>query len=62
MRKAVYIDAVASKFIGYVEVEHEADFNAKANDLWESLGYDHPTLNCHNDFDLSDWEVSENEL
>jgi|TARA_R110000850_G_scaffold271705_1_gene406211 hypothetical protein len=55
----VHIQTSASTVIGEVECDSLADFNVKAEELWESKGYDYPSTNIHNDFDLCDWELSE---
>lgn len=54
----VYIEAHASNFIGEVEFDSIEEFNEKANKLWEEQGYDAPSTNITNDFDLGDWDLS----
>lgn len=55
----VHIQTVASKHIGTVEFDTIEEFYDKADKLWESRGWDSPSLNCHNDFDLGgDWELN----
>ena len=55
----VTIIATASHTIGEVEVDSIEEFKEKAEELWEELGFDHPTVNISNDFDLGDWEMNE---
>lgn len=55
----VYIIASATKHIGDVELEEGTveEYEEKAGLLWEEKGFDHPTLNVHNDFDMGDWDI-----
>lgn len=53
------ISTVANKSIGEVEFDTLEEFRSKAEQLWEAQGYDYPTTNITNDFDLNDWELSE---
>ena len=55
----VSIQTIASKIIGFVECDNIDEFNELAEKLWEEKGYEHPTINCSNDFDLNDWDISE---
>jgi len=58
----VYIIAIASKYIGRVEVETEKEFLDKANELWEQQGCEAPDINISNRFDLSDWDIDESDV
>ncbi len=55
----VYIQTTASTVIGEVECDSLADFHVKAEALWKSKDYDHPSTNIHNGFDLNDWDLGE---
>jgi len=54
----VYIKTYGFTCIGSVLAKNEEDFEKKADDLWESQGYDSPTL-CHQcaTLELSDFEI-----
>jgi hypothetical protein len=58
-RIPVGIQAVASTGIGVVECDSLEEFNEKADELWKSQDYDAPSINCTNDFDLNDWDITE---
>lgn len=55
----VYIESIASKYIGEVELETNdpEEYQEKATALWESQDFDYPILNVHNHFDMGEWEV-----
>ena len=53
----VSIVTTASHSIGVVECNSLEEFNQKAEELWEKLGYDSPNTNASNDFDLADWDI-----
>ena len=55
----VEIHSYASKNIGFIECNTIDEFKEKAEELWESQNYDYPSINISNDFDLSDWDMSE---
>jgi len=56
----VYIITTASAWIGKVEIEKPEDFEEAAQKLWESKGWEAPTLCCQcGDVDLGDFEVDE---
>lgn len=59
MKIPVYITTSVSHSIGKVECETTEEYNEKAQDLWESQEFDSPTTNCHNDFDIGEWEIEE---
>lgn len=61
----VGIQTIASTTLGEVEFNTIEEYYEKAEELWESLGYNHPDVNVSNDFDLGDWDISkigENDL
>ena len=58
-RIPVVIETIASKYIGTIECESLKEYKEKAEDLWEALDYEYPTTNVSNNFDLSDWDISE---
>tara|TARA_R110000737_G_scaffold296532_3_gene303133 strand:- start:877 stop:1107 length:231 start_codon:yes stop_codon:yes gene_type:complete len=53
----VGIQTVASISIGEVEFDTIEEYYEKAEDLWESQGYNNPNTNISNDFDLGDWDI-----
>lgn len=56
----VYINAEVSKCIGEVEGDTLEEINEAAEELWRSQGYEAPTTNIHNDFEIAgDWDVTE---
>jgi len=55
----VSIETIACKTIGVIECDTLEEFNKKADDLWESQGWDSPSTNISNNFELNDWEISE---
>ncbi len=62
MKVPVYIITTSSKCIGEVDVESKKEFFDAAEELWKSQGYDAPTINISNDFDLGDWDIDETDL
>jgi len=54
----VYIETTASNYIGEVEFDSVEEYREKAEKLWEAQGYDYPTTNISNNFDLGDWELN----
>jgi hypothetical protein len=55
----VSIETTASKTIGTIKCDTLKEFKEKAEKLWEGQDHDYPTANITNDFDLSDWDLSE---
>lgn len=55
----VEIHAYASYCIGSIECDSLEEFKEKSEELWESQENDAPDINSLNNFDLSDWEISE---
>jgi hypothetical protein len=55
----VVISTIASKTIGWVECDTITEFNEKASEMWESKGYEAPTVYACNDFDHGDWDIDE---
>ena len=53
----VSIITCASHTIGMVKCDTIEEFNEKAEALWESQGWDAPTTNITNKFDLNDWAI-----
>ena len=59
----VYIQTVAYKHIGDVEIELPGEFDDAAYELWKSMGFDYPRVNVSNDFELNDeWELPEEDV
>jgi hypothetical protein len=54
----VSIETTASTSIGGVECDSIEEFQEEAEKLWEDQGWGAPSTNCHNGFDLNDWEIS----
>lgn len=59
MKVQIYIETTATKHIGEIEIDSWDEYYDKAEELWEKSGYDSPTLNYYNDFDISDWDICE---
>jgi hypothetical protein len=59
MECPVYLYTAASHYIGTVEASSKEEYLKKAEALWESQSWDHPTTNCHNEFDLGDWDIDQ---
>jgi len=57
----VDIWASASTHVGMVECDSIEEYWKKAEELWKSKGYDHPSTNSSNNFDLGDWDICEME-
>ncbi|TVO75105.1 hypothetical protein [Sedimenticola selenatireducens] len=55
----VSIQTVATHVIGEIECDSAEEFKIKAHDLWAEKGWNYPTANIHNDFDLHDWDITE---
>lgn len=53
----VHIMTHATYVIGEVECDSFEEYLEKAEALWDSEECDSPTTNCHNDFDLGDWDL-----
>lgn len=59
-RVPVSIEAFASKVIGHVECDSVEEFHQKAEELWESQGWESPATNITNDFEIDgEWEIPE---
>ncbi len=60
----VYIQTVASSYIGNVEIEHESEFFEAADKLWEEKQYESPTVchQCGDEIELGDFEIAEDTL
>ena len=54
----VTITTTAEHVIGEVECDSLEDYAYKAEKLWEEQEWASPSTNCHNEFDLNDWEIS----
>tara|TARA_R110000744_G_scaffold162525_1_gene279172 strand:+ start:2149 stop:2379 length:231 start_codon:yes stop_codon:yes gene_type:complete len=58
-RTWVGIQTVASASIGEIEFDTIEEYYEKAYALWDSQDCNSPSVNISNDFDLSDWDLSE---
>lgn len=55
----VSLQTCASHTIGTIECDTLDEFKEKAEKLWESQGYDSPSVNISNNFELGEWDLSE---
>lgn len=55
----VTIQTCATKTIGVVECDTIQEYREKAEAMWEEQGYDYPSTNISNDFEIHDWDLSE---
>lgn len=60
---AVYITAIASFYLGDVDIENSEDYASASEKLWESRDYETPTL-CHQcaEVDLGEWKIDDSDL